>query len=122
MKVKLTSFGYRAGDGHPPANTTLLIDCRALRNPYHSKNLKPLTGRDAAVQDYVMCDPAYATFIDRVIREAQYGGHVAFGCMGGRHRSVAMAELMRKELRKCGFEVEIVHTALACVQLSAPNS
>lgn len=109
MKVKLSSFGYRSGDGHPPANTTLLIDCRGLRNPFYIAKLKALTGRDAAVQDYVMCDPAYASFFDRVHREAQYGGHVAFGCMGGRHRSVAMAELMGKELSKCGFEVEIVH-------------
>lgn len=51
MKVKLTSFAYRAGDGHAPKDATLVMDCRSLRNPYHSTVLRPLTGLDAAVQD-----------------------------------------------------------------------
>jgi UPF0042 nucleotide-binding protein len=113
MKVKLSSFAYRSGDGHPPADATLVLDCRDLRNPYRIAALKPLTGLDAAVQDYVRCDPAHKTFIDRVLREAQYGGHIAFGCMGGRHRSVAMAELLAKELRQLGHQVTVVHTALS---------
>lgn len=60
-----------------------------------------------------MCDPLFNMFIDQVLREAAYGGQIDFGCMGGRHRSVAVAEMMGRELRKLGYDVEIAHTALA---------
>ena len=83
MKVKLSSFAYRSGMAiRPPMRLwcSIVATC-ATRTA--SPRFKPLTGLDSAVQDYVRCDPAHKTFIDRVLREAQYGGHIAFGCMGG---------------------------------------
>jgi RNase adapter protein RapZ len=109
-KVKLTSFAYR--DSHPPETAHLVIDCREMRNPHRLGRLRELNGHDRAVQDYVMSDPEFKPIVGRVLERAEYGGEIAFGCFGGKHRSVAMAELTGKMLRDAGYEVEVIHSAL----------
>jgi UPF0042 nucleotide-binding protein len=109
--VKVISFSYR--NGHPPsADGWLVMDCRRMRNPHNVPALRDLNGTDSAVQDYVRNDPAFTMLLDEAIREAAYGGKIAFGCYGGRHRSVAMAEMTTAALRAAGYEVEKEHQAL----------
>ena len=110
MKVKISSFSWKSGA--PPADASFVVDCRPMRNPHHVPQLRELTGRDRPVQDYVLTDPKFKPMFDEAVREADYGNHVAFGCFGGRHRSVAMAELLAQEFTKSGHQVELAHHAL----------
>ena len=111
MKVKISSFSWK--HGAPPADAGFVIDCRDMRNPHAVPALRALTGRETAVQDFVRSSPKFITNFDKALHEAGYGVHVAFGCFGGRHRSVAMAEITAAELRKGGADVEVHHFALA---------
>jgi UPF0042 nucleotide-binding protein len=108
--VRVISFSYRTGP--PPANAALVVDCRRLRNPYHVARLRDLDGTSRDVQDYVQSDPAFTMMLDEALREAAYGGDIAFGCIGGKHRSVAMAELTAGALKAAGYDVEKEHRAL----------
>ena len=110
MKIKITSFSWKTGG--PPADAAFVMDCRLMRNPHHLPKLRDLTGRDRAVQEYVMTDPKFKPMFEGALGEALHGNHVAFGCFGGKHRSAAMAEMLATELRKAGHEVEIVHSVL----------
>jgi UPF0042 nucleotide-binding protein len=111
MKVKVSSFSWK--HGAPPSDADFVVDCRPMRNPHHSPELRPLTGRDRAVQDFVKSDPRFNNLLDAATDEAVGGRHVAFGCFGGRHRSVALAELTAETLRRAGHTVDLVHVALA---------
>jgi RNase adapter protein RapZ len=114
--VTLESFSYKHGS--PPAGASV-IDCRGMRNPHLIAALKPLTGLDEAVREYVKTDPQCKPMIDNVIdwvmlaREGARPAAIAFGCYGGRHRSVAMVELVAKALRHAGCDVEVKHNALS---------
>ncbi|NJC33321.1 UPF0042 nucleotide-binding protein [Sphingomonas jejuensis] len=114
------SFGYARG---LPRNADLVFDMRFLRNPHWDDALRPLTGRDAPVADYVRADPAYAEAVDRIegllrllIPRYQAEGKayvvMAFGCTGGRHRSVHVTETVAARLRAAGFSPTIVHRDL----------
>ena len=112
MTIRMKSFAY--SQGRAP-NGAVELDCRPLRNPHHSPTLRSLTGLDAAVQDYVRVDPGYADLEKAAIDAASTcagGVTIAFGCFGGKHRSVAVAEMTARRLRESGFHVEIEHTAL----------
>ncbi|MFN2450732.1 MAG: RNase adapter RapZ [Candidatus Dormibacteria bacterium] len=113
----VSSFGFKYGS-QPEADW--LIDVRFLRNPFWDPELRPLTGRDRAVQDYIWGDPEAATLVDRLAgllewvigRSAAHGRtrlHVAIGCTGGRHRSVAVAESLAGRLAGEGVDVEVRH-------------
>jgi UPF0042 nucleotide-binding protein len=106
----------------------LMFDMRFLDNPHWVDNLRPLTGRDAPIRDYLERDPAWSDALDRLealltdwIPRYWAAGKsyvtVAFGCTGGRHRSVCTAEEMAQRLRAAGFTPSIRHRDLT----SAPN-
>ena len=121
MAVFVTSFSYKNG---LPREADLVFDVRFLRNPHYDPELKPLTGRDRAVADYVAGDPDFAPFfgglsrllkrlLPRYEREGKSYLTIAVGCTGGRHRSVALAEKLAAELRSVGRSVTLNHRELA---------
>ncbi len=106
MVVNLVSFGYKHG---VPVDADLVFDVRCLPNPYFVQALRDLTGRDLAVVRYMRRHPATQDFIDKLksflrfalphyVQEGKTYLTVAVGCTGGRHRSVMMAEALRKSL------------------------
>jgi len=115
--VTCMAFGYKSG---APADAALVFDARFLDNPYWVPELRPLTGRDPKVADYVLNQPQAGRFLDEVQRmvadlvplyEAKNMKHVvvAFGCSGGRHRSVALAAELARRLREVdGIDVDFV--------------
>jgi len=104
------SFGFKSGDvPNPPAQ---VIDVRRMRNPYYDPILRPIDGRDAKVQNFVRHDPRFHELRTTAIGMLEDGDAIAFGCMGGRHRSVAMTEIVAAQLREEGHEVEVVHREL----------
>lgn len=123
--LTLVSFGF----GHGVSRTAdLVFDMRFLANPHWVDELRPLTGADRPVRDYVEKDPAWSDSIGRIealltewIPRYWAAGKsyltVAFGCTGGRHRSVAAAVEMAERLEAAGFTPNVRHRDLA----SAPN-
>jgi hypothetical protein len=115
--ITCLAFGYKNG---APADAALLIDARFLDNPYWVPELRPLSGRDKAVDEYVMQQPAAAELLDdveRIVRRLlplyQQKGRmhlvVAFGCTGGQHRSVVLASRLAARLRQDeGIDVDFV--------------
>ncbi len=119
--LAVMSFGFARG---VPRNADLVLDMRFLRNPHWDDRLRPLTGLDASVGAYIAEDPAYAEALERIEgllllllpRYADEGKSyvtVAFGCTGGRHRSVHVAERVAERLREAGFSPTIAHRDLA---------
>jgi UPF0042 nucleotide-binding protein len=117
MRVTVSSFGFKHG---PQTEADWVIDVRFLRNPFWDPALRPGTGLDQAVREYVFADPLAAGFCERVesLLRLTLGGyashrrrylHVAFGCTGGRHRSVVLAEEMARRLRDEAVEVDVRH-------------
>ncbi len=105
--VTCLAFGYKNG---APADATLLVDARFLDNPYWVPELKEQSGHEQAVVDFVLKQPAAGRLLDdveRIVRDlaplyAQKGRMnlvVAFGCTGGRHRSVVLASELARRLR-----------------------
>jgi RNase adapter protein RapZ len=109
LPLRVMSFGYAGGS--MPANV-LVVDCRNMRNPHSHLTLRPLTGMHAEVQQFVQESPGFANLLQEGWELAQRDGAVAFGCFGGRHRSVAMAELLANDLRAVGKLVQVEHRAL----------
>jgi UPF0042 nucleotide-binding protein len=116
-QVTVMSFGYKHG---VPPDADMVIDCRFLPNPHWIDELRPLSGLDGPVRDYVMSQPQTAEFIDRLdalfelvlpafVREGKSYLTVAFGCTGGRHRSVALAEAMAQRLAAHGHDPTVSH-------------
>ena len=109
MRTTVTSFGYKHGI---PLDVDLVFDCRFLPNPHWVEELQPQTGLDEPVSDYVLEQPVTGAFLaPRTFAGADpsvlcAGGEsyltVAFGCTGGRHRSVAIAEKVAEALDKLG--------------------
>lgn len=120
MTVTVSSFGFSRG--MPPV-ADLVFDMRFLDNPHWLDALRPLTGKDAAVGEHIRQDPAfpeaYARIHDLLLfllprYEAQGKAyvHIAFGCTGGRHRSVFVAEQIAAALRAAGFSPTLLHRNL----------
>ena len=110
MKLTVYSFSFR--DGGVPDDADFVQDCRRMHNPHHDPELRPLDGRDARVQAFVRQDGKFKPMFDHAVEAATYGEKIAFGCFGGKHRSVAMAELVAEELRHQGHHVDVQHWAL----------
>jgi len=117
MVVSLVSFGFRFG---VPTDADLVFDVRFLPNPHFVRQLRPYTGRDKRVQRYIRSFKQTGEFVRRVegllvyllphyIHEGKSYLTVAFGCTGGRHRSVMMAEVFGKALAKDGYETRVTH-------------
>jgi len=117
MRVTVVSFGYTHG---VPRDADIVIDCRFLPNPHWVEKLRPFTGTDAAVFDYVMAQPDTKQFLERLesllelllpkyVSEGKSYLTLAFGCTGGRHRSVAIAEHIAGVLGSSGFEPALAH-------------
>jgi len=120
LHATLISFGYKYG---LPVDADLVADCRFLPNPHWVPELRPLTGRDESVRDYVLQQPGAKEFIDGYtnllevisagyLREGKRFATVAIGCTGGKHRSVAITEELRTRLTEAGMDVAVVHRDL----------
>ncbi len=120
MTVTVSSFGFARG--MPPV-ADLVFDMRFLDNPHWYPDLRDLTGKDAAVADHIRKDPAFSEAFQRILDllllllpryEAQGKAYVniAFGCTGGRHRSVFVAEEIAAGLRDAGFSPTLLHRNL----------
>ncbi len=118
--LAITSFGFSRG---LPRNADLVFDMRFLRNPFWDRDLRPGIGTDAAVIRYIAEDPAYEGAMQRIEDILLYllphygtAGRayvtVAFGCTGGRHRSVHVAERVANRLREAGFSPTVSHRDL----------
>jgi UPF0042 nucleotide-binding protein len=119
--LSVMSFGFARGI---PRNADNVFDLRFLRNPYWVDSLRDLTGLDPAVGDYISGDEAYGealtkiedlilTLLPRYGAEGKSYVTMAFGCTGGRHRSVHVAERVAARLREAGFSPTVEHRDLA---------
>jgi RNase adapter protein RapZ len=117
LLVSSISFGYKNG---VPLEADLVFDVRFLPNPHFVPEFRHLTGKNASVAKYIRGFPQTSEFLDRVtqmllfllphyIEEGKSYLTVAFGCTGGQHRSVMIAEEVRKRLAKEGYRVKTVH-------------
>lgn len=117
MQTSVLSFGYKHG---LPRDVDLVIDCRFLPNPHWVDELRPLTGLDDLVADYVFEQPATEAFLTQLtsmlelllpeyLKEGKSYLTIAFGCTGGRHRSVAIAERVGKIMGEIGFRPTVTH-------------
>ncbi|HEY1605939.1 MAG TPA: RNase adapter RapZ [Allosphingosinicella sp.] len=118
--LSIVSFGFARG---LPRNADIVFDMRFLRNPYWEDELRDLTGLDAAVGDYIARDEAYGavsqietlllTLLPRYREEGKSYVTIAFGCTGGKHRSVHVAERVAARLREAGFSPTLEHRDLS---------
>jgi UPF0042 nucleotide-binding protein len=117
LLVSCLSFGFKNG---VPLDADMVFDVRFLPNPHFVPEFRKLTGRDAKVAAYVRGFPQSKEFLERVtelmlyllphyVEEGKSYLTVGFGCTGGQHRSVMMAEEMSKRLRKAGYQAKAVH-------------
>ena len=121
MQVSLVSFGFKYGI---PTGTDLLFDVRFLPNPHFVPDLRPLTGQDRGVLDYLEHQPDYVELMERLTdlllyllpryeKENRSYLSVAVGCTGGRHRSVAIVESLGRRLREAGWDPKVRHRDIA---------
>ena len=118
MSLLFESFAYRRG---VPAGADFVFDARALPNPHWIPSLRPLSGRDAAVRDYLLDQPDVEEFYQQIrgfldswlprlqADSTRSYATIAFGCSGGRHRSVFLAERMAAHARASGWQEVAVH-------------
>ena len=115
--INVVSFGFKYGI---PRDADLVFDVRFLPNPYYDLELRPLTGNDEAIQNFVMQFDEAKEFMNKIadlleflipnyIKEGKNGLVVAIGCTGGKHRSVTLANGIYKELETLPYSVRIVH-------------
>lgn len=117
LAVSVHSFSYKRG---VPRGSDMVFDCRFLRNPYWEPSLRGLTGQSAEVAAYIAQDPRFEPFYAKVLDLAEMllpayldegKSHlsIAFGCTGGQHRSVAVAEKLSNALAEAGWRVSKRH-------------
>ena len=120
VQVTVMSFGFKYG---LPVDADLVVDCRFLPNPHWDVDLRPLTGRDKAVADFVLGQPATEPFLESYIpalqvvlrgyaEENKRYATIAVGCTGGKHRSVAMSEEIARRITSPDVAVRVVHRDL----------
>ena len=121
LNVSISSFGFRHG---LPRGLDMLFDVRFLPNPHFIPELRPHTGRDAAVIDYLAAQPEVNETIDHFVdllayllprfkREGKSYLSIGVGCTGGRHRSVMIADAIHERLAAQGFKTKVVHRDIA---------
>ena len=115
--ISCVSFGYKQG---VPQDADLVFDVRFLPNPHFVPGLRPYTGKHPKVAKYIRSFPQTGEFIDRIadlltyllphyIREGKSYLTIGFGCTGGQHRSVMIADAIRNNLTKAGFRAKVNH-------------
>jgi UPF0042 nucleotide-binding protein len=120
LALSVHSFSYKRG---LPRGLDMVFDVRFLRNPYWEDTLRPLDGRSPEVADYIAADPRYAPFFAKVteltelllpawVEEGKAHLAIGFGCTGGQHRSVCLAEQLAKALAAAGWQVSTRHREL----------
>jgi RNase adapter protein RapZ len=120
VRATVVSFGFKYGI---PVDADMVVDMRFLPNPHWVPELRPRTGLDDDVAEYVLAQPAAAEFLDRLdgLLEVVYAGFaterkqfltLAVGCTGGKHRSVAISEEIAARMARHGLEVMVVHRDL----------
>jgi UPF0042 nucleotide-binding protein len=120
LLVSVVSFGFRYGI---PPDADLVFDVRFLPNPHFVPRLRPFSGKDPRVARYIRSFPQTNEFLRRTeslltyliphyIREGKSYLTVAIGCTGGRHRSVALAEVIRRAIQEEGYAAKVVHRDL----------
>jgi len=120
MQTTVMSFGYKHGI---PIEADLVIDCRFLANPHWLPELRPRTGLDQEVRDYVLGESSTILFLERLlplldflvpsyVEEGKAYLTIAFGCTGGRHRSVVVAEEIGRILTENGYAPRTRHRDL----------
>lgn len=120
FSINISSFGFKYGI---PSESDLILDMRFLPNPYYVPSLKKLTGNNKKVQNYVLKSPLASQFIEGFhemissmipgyINEGKYHINIAFGCTGGHHRSVTIANKMAEIFEKDGLRVSLNHRDL----------
>lgn len=128
--VTVISFGFKHG---VPIDADMVFDVRFLPNPHYVESLKPYSGMDREVAEYVFKWPVASQFIEKVndflnflmpqfVKEGKSHLLVAFGCTGGRHRSVAIAERTGEYLRTLGYRVGIDHRDIKRSSSGEPSS
>lgn len=120
LSISVQSFSYKRG---LPRGVDTLYDCRFLQNPYWVEALREQNGTQTAVQSYVRDDPRFADFFQKLLElscfllpaytdEGKTHFSIGFGCTGGQHRSVAVAETLAAALAERGWQVSIRHREL----------
>ena len=120
LRVSVVSFGFKYG---LPIDADLVADMRFLPNPYWVDELRPMSGLDDPVRDYVRKQPRSTEFLDSYeallalltdgfVHEDKSFLTIAMGCTGGRHRSVTMAEALGERLRARGVKTQVIHRDL----------
>jgi RNase adapter protein RapZ len=117
MQTSVVSFGYKHGI---PLDVDLVFDCRFLPNPFWVEELRPFSGLDEPVREYVLSQPESLSFLEKVddlltsilpafVREGKSYLTIAMGCTGGRHRSVALAQALADRLAGHGQAATVFH-------------
>ncbi len=117
MIINVISFGFKHGI---PLDSDLVFDVRFLPNPHYEDHLRPMTGLDKKIVDYVMASDSSKKFkkkllnfvnylVPEYIREGKSHLKIAIGCTGGKHRSVAISEMLYKDLKKKNYKILIKH-------------
>lgn len=120
LRVAVMSFGFKYGI---PLDADLVFDMRFLPNPFWNPELRPFSGKDEVVRDFVLGQPGAREFLDGVLallepmtqgylREGRSYVTLAVGCTGGKHRSVAMSEEIARRLGADGLDVRVTHRDL----------
>ena len=120
LRVNIISFGFKYG---VPREADYVFDLRFLPNPYFVSELRAKSGKDSDVADYVFATPKAREFRTKLLEliffilplmenEGRYRLTIAFGCTGGRHRSVAVAEAVHTALHQAGYPVTLEHRHL----------
>lgn len=120
MAVSVHSFSYKRG---VPRGLDMMFDCRFLKNPHWEERFRALDGKAPEVAEFVAADPRFAEFFERTrdlllmllpahVEEGKSHLAIGFGCTGGQHRSVAVAEKMAKSLAEAGWQVSKRHREL----------
>lgn len=115
--VNIVSFGFKNGS---PRDADIILDVRFLPNPHWIDELRPLSGLDAPVRDYVLGQPETGVFLERLfalfdvmvpafVKEGKHYLTIAMGCTGGKHRSVVLAERLATHVRTLDVAVQVDH-------------
>ena len=117
FNVAVVSFGFKFGI---PADVDLVFDVRFLPNPYYDLSLRPLTGNDRPIQEFVMKHEESRVFLEYLedmlkflipnyIKEGKYNLVIGIGCTGGKHRSVTITNALAEKLKQLPYPVKVEH-------------